>query len=86
MLYQKDADGEYTIFTDAAGNTFTKVGDQFMDAAGNPYEKTEDGTYVNIGSGATLDVSAQPEIVTTSFPTARTPTRTSAWGLKSPGI
>ena len=72
VLYQKDADGEYTIFTDAAGNTFTKVGDQFMDAAGNPYEKTEDGTYVNIGSGATLDVSAQP--------------RTSAWGLKSPGI
>ena len=65
VLYQKDANGEYTLFTDAAGNTFTKVGDQFMDAAGNPYEKTEDGTYVNIGSGATLDVSAQPEIVTT---------------------
>lgn len=64
VLYQKDADGEYTVFTDAAGNTFTKAGDQFMDAAGNPYEKTEDGSYVNVGSGATLDVSAQPEVAT----------------------
>ena len=46
VLYQKDADGEYTIFT--------------------PSRK----------------LSPPPP----SFPTAGTPTRTSAWGLKSPGI
>lgn len=64
VLYQKDANGEYTLFTDAGGNTFTKVGDQFMDPTGQPYDKVDDVTYKNAGSGSILDLSAQPEVVT----------------------
>ena len=65
VKYVKDANGEYTTFTDANNNVFTKVGDTYEDAAGNPYVKVDDTTYKNEGSGAILDLSKGP-VATTS--------------------
>ena len=65
VKFVKDSNGEYTTFTDANNNVFTKVGDTYEDAAGNPYVKVDDTTYKNEGSGAILDLSKGP-VATTS--------------------